>query len=94
MEWLQEQYAVPADVALETVRAWTLWLTAGERRFRPHFTRREARRRAWAYSRGLLSPGERKNGWQLAAVNGDATPYGVQHVLGRARWDDEAVRDD
>ena len=58
------------------------------------FPRREARRRAWAYIRGLLSPVERKNGWQLAEVNGDATPYGVQHLLGRAKWDDEAVRDD
>ena len=35
-----------------------------------------------------------KNGWQLAEVNGDATPYGVQHVLGRALWDAEAVRKD
>jgi hypothetical protein len=37
---------------------------------------------------------ERKNGWQLAEVNGDDTPYGVQHLLGRAVWDAEAVRDD
>jgi SRSO17 transposase len=37
---------------------------------------------------------ERKNGWQLAAVNGDATPYGVQHLLGRTRGDAQAVRDD
>jgi SRSO17 transposase len=37
---------------------------------------------------------ERKNGWQLAEVNGDATPYGVQHLLGRAQWDANALRDD
>jgi len=30
----------------------------------------------------------------LAEVNGDATPYGLQHLLGRARWDADAVRDD
>src|SRR5215831_7251767 len=60
----------------------------------PHFARREARRHAWASIRGLLSPVERKNGWQLAEVNGDATPYGLQHLLGRARWDADAVRDD
>ena len=42
----------------------------------------------------MLSPVERKDGWQWADVNGDATPYGVQHLLGRARWDVEAVRDD
>ena len=94
MEWMQEQGTASAVLALETVREWTLWLTEVERWLLPHFARREARHRAWAYIRGLLSPAERKNGWQLAEVNGDATPYGVQHVLGRARWDDEAVRDD
>ena len=94
MEWMQEQGAVSAALALETVREWTLWLTEVERWLMPHFARREAQHRAWAYIRGLLSPAERKNGWQLAEVNGDATPYGVQHLLGRARWDDEAVRDD
>jgi SRSO17 transposase len=94
MELPQARDTAPADLGLETVREWTLWLTEVERWLMPHFARREARHRAWAYIRGLLSPVGRKNGWQLAEVNGDATPYGVQHVLGRARWDDEAVRDD
>src|SRR5499425_1241354 len=94
MESQQEQSAAPGDLALETVREWTLWLTEVERWLIPHFARREARRHAWAYIRGLLSPVERKNGWQLAEVNGDATPYGLQHLLGRARWDADAVRDD
>ncbi len=94
MELLQEKCAAPIDLALETVREWALWLTEVERRLMPHFTRREARHRAWAYIHGLLSPVERKNGWQLAEVNGDATPYGVQHLLGRAIWDAEAVRDE
>lgn len=93
MEWRQEQGTASAALALETVREWTLWLPEVERWLLPHFARREARHRAWAYIRGLLSPVERKNGWQLAEVNGDATPYGVQHLLGRARWDDAAVRD-
>ena len=94
MESRQEQCPAPGGLGLETVRAWSLGLTEVERWLLPHFARREARRHAWAYIRGLLSPVERKNGWQLAEVNGDATPYGVQHVLGRARWDAEAVRDD
>src|SRR5215211_14057 len=94
MEWTQEQGTVSAELALETVRAWMLELTKVERWLMPHFPRREARRRAWAYIRGLLSPVERKNGWQLAEVNGDATPYGVQHLLGRAQWDADALRDD
>jgi SRSO17 transposase len=58
------------------------------------FAREEARRRAHAYLRGLLSPVERKNGWQLAEAVGDHTPYALQHLLGRADWDPDLVRDD
>jgi SRSO17 transposase len=54
----------------------------------------EARQRLAAYLRGLLSPVERKNGWQLAEQAGYATPYGVQHFLDRAVWDADLVRDD
>jgi SRSO17 transposase len=41
----------------------------------------------------LWSPAERKHSWQLAEVRGDATPYGLQHLLRRARGDADAVRD-
>src|SRR5260221_2993597 len=63
-------------------------------RLGPRFAREEARLRAQAYLRGLLSPVERKNGWQLAEAAGDRTPYATQHLLGRADWDADAVRDD
>jgi SRSO17 transposase len=91
MELRPERCPSPTDVALETVQIWALWLTEVERRIMPHFARREARHRVWAYLRGLLSPVERKNGWQVAEAVGDTTPYGVQHLLGRARWDAEEV---
>ena len=65
-----------------------------ERRLAPYFERAEPRQRAMAYLRGLLSPAERKNSWQLAEVSGDATPYAFQHLLRRALWDPEAVRDE
>jgi len=94
MELRQELSTPPTGLALETVRAWAVWLTEVERRIMPRFARREARRQAWAYLRGLLSPVERKNGWQVAEVNGAPTPYGVQHLLGRAKWDADEVRDD
>ena len=58
------------------------------------FRRPEPRRRALDYLRGLLSPVERKNGWQLAEQAGDATPYGVQHLLSTYVWDAGLVRDD
>src|SRR3712207_8823292 len=49
------------------------------------FGRIETRRRALRYVRGLLSPVERKNGWQLAEVAGDRTPDGIQDFLSRDR---------
>jgi SRSO17 transposase len=58
------------------------------------FARSEPRQRAIGYVRGLLSGTERKNGWQLAEHLGDPTPDGVQHLLARADWDADAVRDD
>ena len=58
------------------------------------FRRREPRRRALAYLQGLLSPVERKNGWQLAERAGDATPDGVQRLLYNYRWEADLVRDD
>ena len=63
-------------------------------RFAPHFKRVETQQRAQAYWRGLLSSIDRKNGWQIAEQVGDATPYGIQHLLGRSVWEADAVRDE
>jgi SRSO17 transposase len=69
-------------------------LDAVHARVAPRFARAEPRRRALAYLRGLLSAVERKNGWQLAEQAGEATPDGMQHLLARADWDADQVRDD
>ncbi|WP_419668979.1 IS701 family transposase [Streptomyces sp. 2-1] len=58
------------------------------------FARVEPRRRARALVLGLLSELPRKNCWTLAEHAGGATPDGMQHLLSRARWDADAVRDD
>jgi SRSO17 transposase len=79
------------DVSVDAIQTWALWLTEVERRILPYFARRDARHRVGAYLRGLLSPVERKNGWQVAEAVGDATPYGVQHLLGRAQWEAQDV---
>src|SRR5215469_2742794 len=73
---------------------WAEGLSSLGQRIGGRFARAEPRRRALAYLQGLLSPLERKNGWQLAEEAGDATPYGVQHLLGRAQWEADAVRND
>ena len=47
-----------------------------------------------AYIRGLVGITERKNGWQLAELAGEATPDGMQRLLNTAHWDADQVRDD
>ncbi|WP_455771951.1 IS701 family transposase [Streptomyces lavendulae] len=58
------------------------------------FARGDPRRRARHLVSGLLSDLPRKNCWTLAEHAGDATPDGMQHLLHRAKWDADAIRDD
>lgn len=59
----------------------------------PCFKRRDLRRQALGYVQGLLGRVERKNSWQLSEYLGRERPYGLQRLLGRARWDAERSRD-
>ncbi len=81
------------DDVVADIQGWGMTLAEVEQRLAPYFARAEARQQAIAYLHGLLSPIERKNSWQLAESVGQTTPYGFQHLLGRADWDAEAVRD-
>jgi len=58
------------------------------------FSRVEPRRRARAFVLGLLAELPRKNCWTIAEHAGDRAPDGMQHLLSRARWDADGVRDD
>lgn len=58
------------------------------------FVRVEPRRRVGRLVLGLLSDLPRKNCWTIAEWAGESTPDGMQHLLSRARWDADAVRDD
>ena len=81
-------------VEIEQVETWATELDALMQRIGSRFVRSEARQRARAYLQGLLSPAQRKNGWQLAEIMGDSTPYGVQQFLYRAVWNPDDLRDD
>ena len=63
-------------------------------RIAPRFGRVEPRRRVGKLVLGLLVGLPRANGWTIAEHAGDRTPDGMQHLLSRARWDHEAVRED
>jgi len=58
------------------------------------FRRAEPRRRARAFALGLLAELPRVNCWTIAGHAGDSSPDGMQHLLARARWDADGVRDD
>jgi SRSO17 transposase len=83
------QEVIPAEVA-----SWTAGWDEIQERIGPRFARSEQRQRVRRYVEGLLSPVERKNGWQLAEQAGEARPYGMQRLLAGAKWDADAVRDD
>jgi SRSO17 transposase len=85
---------MPKTVDRKMLRSWSEELEAVGNRLSDHFARSEVRQRAQDYLRGLLSEAERKNSWQLAEVAGNSTPYGLQHLLGRASWDADALRED
>src|SRR5215212_4325800 len=89
-----KQTAERPPAAVGAVEHWAEGLEALHARVGRRFARAEPRRRALAYVRGLLSPVERKNGWQLAELAGEPTPDGMQHLLARADWDADQVRDD
>jgi SRSO17 transposase len=63
-------------------------------RIADRFGRIECRHRVRAFLLALLADLPRKNCWTLAEHAGDATPDGMQHLLGRARWDTDGVAED
>src|SRR5512143_1278225 len=84
---------LPAALGRLDVQVWNVYWAEMERRISPVFARSEALTCAMSYLAGLLSPAERKNSWQLAEISGHPNPYGFQHLLGRADWEPDALRD-
>lgn len=58
------------------------------------FARAEPRRRVRSFLLGLLAGLPRTNCWTIAEHAGEASPDGMQHLLARACWDADAVRDE
>lgn len=91
--WNTEDAAVAAAHSVDPDRWWTGF---GEVRDRiaGRFCRHEPRRHAASLMLGLMSDLGRKNCWSIAEHRGDRTPHGLQHLLSRAVWDADGVRDD
>ena len=76
-----------------TLELWASSLRAAKARMRPVFGQERAARSAGLFLDGLLGPERRKTGWMRAEAAGDPGPWRQQAVLGRGRWEADALRD-
>src|SRR4051794_31648620 len=60
---------------------------------RPLFTQERVAASAGLFLDGLLGPERRKTGWMRAEAAGDPGPWRQQAILGRGRWEADALRD-
>jgi SRSO17 transposase len=80
--------------SIETVlELWASSLRDVKRRMRPLFAQERTAASACAFVDGLLSEERRKTGWMRAEAAGDPGPWRQQELLGRDRWDADALRD-
>jgi SRSO17 transposase len=91
--WTLDELAVAAGESVDPAR-WQGMFDELLGRIAGRFSRVEPRRRVRAFVAGLLAELPRKNCWTLAEHAGEASPDGMQHLLARAVWDADAVRDD
>jgi SRSO17 transposase len=83
-----------AGVAVEdALELWAWSLREVKRRLRPLFTQERVAVSAGLFLDGLLGPERRKTGWMRAEAAGDPGPWRQQAILGRGRWEADALRD-
>ena len=76
-----------------TLELWAGSLRDVKSRIRPLFTQERVASSAGAFLDGLLGDERRKTGWMRAEAAGDLGPWRQQAILGRGRWDADALRD-
>jgi SRSO17 transposase len=76
-----------------TLELWASSLRDVKGRLRPLFTQEWVAASAGSFVDGLLGGEQRKTGWMRAEAVGDPGPWRQQAILGRGRWDADALRD-
>ena len=76
-----------------TLELWASSLRDVKRRMLPLFAQERSAVNAGLFLDGLLSEERRKTGWMRAEAAGDPGPWRQQALLGRDRWDADALRD-
>jgi hypothetical protein len=83
-----------AGVAVEdALEPWACSSREAKDRFRPLFTQERVAVSAGLFLDGLLGPERRKTGWMRAEAAGDPGPWRRRAILGRGRWEADALRD-
>jgi SRSO17 transposase len=77
----------------DTLALWASALREGKRRIGPLFTQERVAASAGQFLDALLGNEPRKTGWMRAEAAGDSGPWRQQALLGRGRWDADALRD-
>ena len=76
-----------------TLELWASSLRDVKGRMRGLFTQERVAASANLFLDGLLGDERRKTGWMRAEAAGDPGPWRQQAILGRGRWDADALRD-
>ena len=76
----------------ERLELWAASLREVKGRMRPLFTQERVAASAGLFLDGLLGEERRKTGWMRAEAAGDPGPW-RQAILGRGRWNADALRD-
>ena len=82
-----------ADASIETtLELWAWSLRDVKGRIGPLFSQKRVAASAGQFLDGLLGNEPRKTGWMRAETAGDPGPWRQQAILGRGRWDADALR--
>src|SRR4051812_970402 len=84
---------MPAASLETTLELWSATLRQAKQRIRPLFAAPPVAASANAFLDGLLGAERRKTSWMRAEAAGDPGPWRQQAILGRSRWDADALRD-
>ncbi|MEH6725310.1 MAG: IS701 family transposase [Hyphomicrobiales bacterium] len=76
-----------------TLELWASSLRDVKARMRGLFTQERVAASAGLFLDGLRGDERRKTGWMRAEAAGDPVPWRQQAILGRGRWDANALRD-
>ncbi|SFB23503.1 hypothetical protein SAMN04244571_01877, partial [Azotobacter beijerinckii] len=75
-----------------TLELWASSLREVKARMRPLFTQERVAATVGLFLDGLLGNEPRKTGWMRAEAAGDPGPWRQQAILGRGRWEADALR--